>query len=238
MAIFSFSPALSCCFSHWAVDSVSSKVVWWLEKLQDPQKLGVHQKMQFSVQINLSVRKPCTLRGGSPSGDGWGPVLIFAQPSFYLPFFPFLTAITTLYTGSSVVFCLCLTQLRCSLLTLPTSHQVQGHVQVSRQRAVIRCVACVPFCLLRCTPSGLSCSFALTELTGGLTEEFYHHPFSLPLLFLPLSHSLCLSLSMFLFSLASIGNLTGLFSSVLSHRWNAQAEEVLWQTSCVCVWCV
>lgn len=122
----------------------------------------------------------------------------------------FLSQNIKLHRGSS--FCLRLTQLRCSSLT----QQVQGHVQVSRQRSVICSVVKVPFCLLRCTPSpsGLSCSFALTELTGGLTVEFYHHPFSLPLLFLPLSHSLSLSL----FSLASTGNLASLFSSVLSHR--------------------
>lgn len=58
-----------------------------------------------------------------------------------------------------------------------------------------------------------------TEHTGGLTVEFYHHPFSLPLLFLPLSHSLSFCLSPSLPSLSlSLGNLTGLFSSVLSHR--------------------
>lgn len=54
--IFSSSPALSCCFSHRALDPVSGEVMWWLEKLQDPQTFGFHQKIQFSGQINLSDR--------------------------------------------------------------------------------------------------------------------------------------------------------------------------------------
>lgn len=55
--------ALSRCFSHRVVDPGSSQVAWLQEKLKDPQKLGFHQKIQFSVWISLPVSTPRTLGG-------------------------------------------------------------------------------------------------------------------------------------------------------------------------------
>lgn len=57
--IFSFSPYSLLAFffdfpSHWASDPSSSTMVWWLEKLQVPQKLVFHQTMQVTIQANVS----------------------------------------------------------------------------------------------------------------------------------------------------------------------------------------
>ena len=97
-------------------------------------------------------------------------------------------------------------QLAVSAQVLPP--QVRGHVRVSRQRALICLAAASLFCRLSVVPLVSVAPFALTELTGGLTVEFYHHPFFLPPAFsslppppcLSVCVSLSLSLSLFLLS--------------------------------------
>lgn len=117
----------------------------------------------------MSVRKPCSLRGMQSEEK--------AQEEMIRSSSGLLTAITRLYRQKLLVLNLPQCIKPCASFTSESSDLLSASS-------------------LFPSPSGLSCSSAPTELTGGLTVEFYHHPFS------PFSHSLSLFLSLLATSLA------------------------------------
>lgn len=200
MAIFSFSPSSLLLFLTLSGSRLQQSLLWRLEKSARSTQVWLSSK-----DAPLCSDQPIWLHTRQHKEND-GPVVIFAQLPSSL--FTSIICLPRCYHEAS--------NFTGTLLLLSDSTQVlQVPQQVFKSEATCRFhhreqwfICVVLFCLCSLCPSG--CSSALTELTGGLTVEFYHHPFS-PLYPTP---SLSLALSLFLASLASIGNFISLFSSV------------------------